>query len=104
MKANVTKRKNVSPKISNNPAVAYQQGIQENTLRGFIGSNNLFLIAYNNVIDDYVKTHKTQCGLINAIEAEMNRLYSDEFTEDLDRVAVALHRVNEVRRKFKMEE
>lgn len=104
MKANINKPKTAKLNISSNPAIAYQQGLNENTMRGFIGSNNLFLIAYHNVIDDYVKTHKTQCALINAIEAEMNRLYSDEFTEDLDKIAVALRRVNEVRRKFKMED
>lgn len=104
MKANYKRKKIKYTKISSNPSVAYNQGVQENILRGFVGSNNLFLIAYHNVIDDYVKTHKTQCGLIKAIEAEMNRLYQEDFSEDIDRISVALHRVNEVRAKFKMED
>ena len=104
MKANIKKRKKHTVKISSNPAVAYEQGLQESALRGFVGSNHMFLIAYHNVIEDYVKTHKTQCDLIKAIENEMNRLYIEEFAEDIDKITVALHRVNEIRRRFKMED
>lgn len=94
-------------KISRNPQIAYAQGIKEGEKRsnegGFAASNGLFLLAYYNVIDEYVKTAKTQAGLINAIETEIARLFDEEFMSDVDKVEVACAKLNEIRKHFKME-
>jgi hypothetical protein len=89
-----------------NPAIAYKMGyeagLKESGTQGFMASNIMQLLAYYNVIDDFIKTEKTQVALAQAIEVEMNRLFVDEFTGDIDNIARAIEGVNTIRSKYKM--
>lgn len=90
-----------------NPAIAYKMGyetgLKESGTQGFMASNIMELLAYYNVIDNFVKTEKTQIALAHAIENEMNRLFAVEFHNDIDNIARAIEAVNTIRRKYKME-
>ena len=80
----------------------YNKGLRESNIQGFMASNIMMVLAYYNVIDDHVKTDKTQKNLIVALEAELNRLFNEEF-QDIDHIAVAIERVNFVRKHYGME-
>lgn len=81
----------------------YNNGLKESNIRGFEASNFLMLLAYYNVIDDHIKTFKTQANLAKAIEEEIIRLFRDEFTNDIDNIALAISKLNEIRKKYGME-
>jgi len=89
-----------------NPAQAYKMGyeagMRENNIQGYMAATTMMVLAYYNVIDDHIKTHKTQSALIKAFEAELNRLFAEEF-KDIDHIGVAIAKVNEVRKYFGME-
>ena len=83
--------------------MGYEAGIKESGNNGFVASNMLTLLAYYNVIDDFVKVEKKQAGLARAMEEELGRLFIEEFAEDYDNIAVAISKLNEIRAKYKME-
>lgn len=83
--------------------MGYEVGIKESGNNGFVASNMLTLLAYYNVIDDFVKTEKTQAGLARAMEEELVRLFREEFADDFDNIARAIAHLNEIRAKYKME-
>ena len=97
------------PKINHKtpPAVAYmmgyEMGLKESGRNGYIASNMMTLLAYYNVIDNWVKTEKTQAGLMRDMETELARLFTEEFTNDIDNIALAISKVNDIRAKYKME-
>lgn len=81
----------------------YNDGLKQSNIRGFEASNLMMLRAYYNVIDDHIKTFKTQAALARAIEAEMIRIFAEEFASDIDNIARAISKLNEIRRKYGME-
>ena len=83
--------------------MGYEAGIKESGNNGFVASNMLTLLAYYNVIDDFVKTEKTQAGLARAMEEELVRLFREEFADDYDNIARAIAHLNEIRAKYKMD-
>ena len=89
-----------------NPAQAYKMGyeagLKESNIQGYMAATTMMVLSYYNVIDEHVKTHRTQCSLVKAFEAEMNRLFLEEF-KDIDHIAVAIERVNFVRKHYGME-
>lgn len=92
-------------KINGNPAIAYQQGFKDGLAEqieySYIANEIIDEIAYYNVIDDFVKTQKTQSGLIQAWFKEKKRV-KDEFTKDEDQIGVAISKINGIRKNFKM--
>ena len=115
-------------KISRNPVIAYQQGYNEgynqSCLDGFVASNKLLLLAMYNVIDDYISvtdddgeiddesTLKLQGEFAQSVEDEMQRLFSDEFNEEVDNlivqntdnIKIALNSVKKIRKIWGMKE
>lgn len=83
--------------------MGYEAGLKESGVQGFQAANMMQLLAYYNVIDDHIKTEKTQANLAKAMETEMARLFAEEFTEDIDNIALAISKVNVIRSKYKME-
>ena len=81
----------------------YNNGLKESNIAGFEASNFIMLLAFYNVIDDWVKTFRTQAGLAKAIEAEMVRLFREDFSNDIDNIARAISKLNEIRKKYGME-
>ena len=104
-----TMAKKPKPKVNHKtPApvayvMGYEDGIKESGRNGFVASNMLTLLAYYNVIDDFIKTEKTQAGLARAMEEELGRLFIEEFANDYDNIAIAISKLNEIRAKYKME-
>lgn len=90
--------------LPRNPVQAYLKGRRETNEDGFLASNLLFLLSYYNVIDNHVKTKKTQIALINAIEKEMDRLFEEEFERDIDKVGIAVSNIPKIRKYFNMED
>lgn len=90
-----------------NPAVAYamgyEAGVKESNVQGFVAANMMQILAYYNVIDDHIKTEKTQANLVKAMETELSRLFIEEFSKDIDNIALAIDKVNRIRAKYKME-
>lgn len=82
--------------------MGYEAGLKESGMQGFYAANCMFILAYYNVIDDHIKTERTQANLAQAIEDELTRLFKDEFTEDIDNIALAISKVNQIRAKYRM--
>lgn len=91
-------------KHSRNPAIAYHQGFKaglaENIEYAYYADEIINELAYYNVIEEYVKTPKTQVALFKALVAERRRV-KDEFILDEDNIAIAIRDVNKVREKYK---
>ncbi|MBR5305961.1 MAG: hypothetical protein IKU47_03470 [Oscillospiraceae bacterium] len=90
-------------KISRNPTIAYQQGfqagLQEHIDYAYIADEIISEISYYNVIDDFIKTKKTQKGLLLALIEEKMRV-KKEFAKDEDLIAVVIRDINKVRAEF----
>ena len=94
-------------KISKNPAQAYFTGLKagqkQSNLDGFEASNRLFLLALNNVIDDYIADETEQAKFAKGVETEMQRLFKEEFESDIDKIELAFYKVIEIRKKWGMD-
>lgn len=73
----------------------YDNGLND----GITASNGLFLLALYNVCDEYVPEDK-QAPLARAIEAEMNRIFTEEFNSDI--ALMASYHIEDVRQKWEM--
>ena len=95
-------------KISRNPAQAYLQGKEDGRKdgvnSGFIAFSYLCLLAMNNVNTE-VKwlSNKRFKEFFILTEKELNRLFTEDFRNDVDNVTVAMHYVNNLREKLGLE-
>ena len=91
-------------KIKPNPVEAYRQGHKNGMMDGFQASNNLFLLALDNVHDEIVP-EENFAYLCKAIEKEMQRIFTDEMRGNISEIAVvAAHKIKKLRERLGMDE
>ena len=86
-----------------NPVLAYQQGfkdgLKENIEYAYIAEEIINEIAFYNIIDNHVKTKKTQLALFKDLVAERDRV-KKTFEKDEDEILIALRDINKIREQF----
>lgn len=78
---------------------AHKKGVKD----GFTTATALTLLAIFNTADDYI-TEDRQAQFARDIEAEMNRLFMDEFKGNADISDLVIGHIAEIRKKWGMDE
>ena len=91
-------------KHSRNPEIAFQQGykagLAEQIDYAYLADEIINEAAYYNIIDNHIKTKKTQMGLFKDL-IEARKKLKLELAEDEDKIAILVRDINKVRAEFK---
>lgn len=81
----------------------YEHGVYESDVnaiaKGIEIGKNIGFIALYNVIDQTIKTEKTQNKTLQNMDKEMFRILAEELSKDYSNVEILMGRINEVNTK-----